>query len=138
MLVVALARALIVLHHGVTRIATADMTHGVRFDLKRSPSALKRALHASTGFTIRLVKVLLRPTVFPETLEILPKMMHRLRKVDVNASVVDQNIIHLEVRLLGLVFVLKVNEGVPKTRSRLEVANDVARQYLTKSTENDF
>ena len=61
-----------------------------------------------------------------------------MREIDVNAPVVDQDVVHLEVRRLSLGFSLKVDKGVAETRPRLEVAYDVASGHLTEPTENDL
>tara|TARA_B000000437_G_C11623445_1_gene296368 strand:+ start:385 stop:828 length:444 start_codon:yes stop_codon:yes gene_type:complete len=135
----ALRRFLIIRRHRVASVPTADVTHRARFELKRSTgAALNRSIDASTSFTIRLVEILRRAAVLAEPLEILPQMMHGLREIDVNAPVIDQNVVHLEVRRLRLGFSLKVDEGVAETRASLEVAYDVASGHLAESTEDDL
>ena len=55
-----------------------------------------------------------------------------------NAPVIDQNVVNLEVRRFRLGFSLKVDEGVAETRASLEVAYDVASGHLTEPTEDDL
>jgi hypothetical protein len=114
--------------------------HCVRLDFVRSAArTLESALHAATSrLAVRFVEILRRAAILPKSPKVFPQTVHRLRKVDVNASIVDEHVVHLEVRGFGFVFVLKVYKGVPEARARLEVANDVARHNLSETTKDDF
>ena len=56
-----------------------------------------------------------------------------LTKVDVNATVINKNILHLVVSLLTILLILELDEGILQTVSRLLVAYDLAREDFAES-----
>ena len=55
-----------------------------------------------------------------------------------DASIIDQNIVHLEIRLFGVLFVLELDEGVTQRVTGLLVTNDFTAENLAEATENRF
>lgn len=60
---------------------------------------------------------------------------HRLREVDVYAMIVNQNSLHLEIRLLTVLLMFKLDKGVLKTVFGSLVSNDFAGYNLAKPAE---
>ena len=61
-----------------------------------------------------------------------------LRKVNVNAMIVDQYALHLEVCLLAVFLLLEFDECVLQAVSRPLVPDDLTRQNFAESTENEI
>lgn len=61
-----------------------------------------------------------------------------LRKVHVNAVIVNEYSLHFEVRPLAVFLVRKLDEGVLQTVPRLLIADDLARQDLAEAREDEL
>lgn len=53
-------------------------------------------------------------------------------------TVINWNVVHLEIRLLALRLSSKLNEGVAKGITRSFVSNNLAGLNFTKARENEF
>ena len=53
-----------------------------------------------------------------------------------NAVVVDQDVLHLEIRLLAILLVLEFDESILQRVASLLVSDHLARQDLSKTAED--
>lgn len=74
----------------------------------------------------------------PDLLVAVPQLPHGLAEVHVHPAVVDEHIVHLEVRRLARLLVLKLDEAVAEAVARLEVADDVSGHDLAEAGEDDL
>ena len=61
-----------------------------------------------------------------------------MRKVDVDAVVVNQHALHFEVGALAVFFAAEFDEGVLQAVTCLLVPDDFARQDLAEAREDEF
>lgn len=55
-----------------------------------------------------------------------------------DASIIDENIVHLEIRLFSILFVLELDEGVTQRITGLLVPDDFTAENLAESAEDRF
>lgn len=65
-------------------------------------------------------------------LELFPDVRHRLTEVDLDATVVDEHVVHFEVGGLAGLVVVVPDKRVAQRVACLVVADDVARRYVAK------
>lgn len=65
-------------------------------------------------------------------------LRNRLREVDVDATVVDQHVVHLEVRVFARLLLLELDERVLQGVARHFVADHLARLDLAEAAEDDL
>lgn len=75
-----------------------------------------------------------RLVVYPRVVQ----LGHGLREIDVYPSIVDQHVVHLEIRTFRVFFVFKLDKCVLQRIARLLVANDFATQDLAKAAKDQF
>lgn len=66
------------------------------------------------------------------------QLRHRLAEIDSNALVVDEDSIHLKVRLLCRGPLIKLDEGVLQRIARRLITDDLAAEDLAESTEDEL
>ena len=64
--------------------------------------------------------------------------MYALREVNVNTMIVDQDALHLEVGLLTVLSMLKLDKGVLKAIARSLLSNHLAREDLAETAEDEL
>ena len=61
-----------------------------------------------------------------------------LAEVDVDAAVVDEDVVHLGVGALGVLLALKLDKGVAEALARLRVADDVDAVHAPEAAEDEL
>ena len=69
------------------------------------------------------------------SLALPPELGDALREVDVDAAVVDEDVVHLEVGVLARLLVLELDEGVLQRVARLVVTDHLAAHHLKQCKE---
>ena len=68
----------------------------------------------------------------------LLQLRHRLTEVDVNAAVVDEDVVHLEEGVLALLRLLELDEGILQRLARLLVLDNLTADDRSEPREDDF
>jgi len=71
-------------------------------------------------------------------LELAPQVVHALAEVHVNPPVVNQHVVHLQIRRLCRLVGVKGHKRVAERVARLVIADDVALRDFPEAAENDF
>ena len=79
-----------------------------------------------------------RSVAVPPPREMKDECVYALREVNVNTMIVDQHALHLEVGLLTVLSMLKLDEGVLKAVARSLFPNDLAREDLAETAEDEL
>ena len=59
-----------------------------------------------------------------------------LTEIDMDSSIVDKNVIHRQIGLLGILFVFVLDKGIAERVARLLVPHDFATEDFAESTED--
>jgi hypothetical protein len=97
-------------------------------------SALLQLLDTSPAAATSIGSTLLVGVVSPHVAE----LADALGKVDVNSSVVNQNILHLEVCCLARCLILVFDECILETVACLLIPDDFTAQDFTEPAKNEF
>ena len=121
----------------------ADVAHRRTLDLVRATSVPGDELAIDPTAPVRsalasLVPVLRGASLLAEALVVSPETVHRLRKIDVDAPVVDEHVVHLEIRRLRLLLRLERHERETQRIARLIISNHVAARHLPEPAEDDL
>ena len=128
--------------------AAADVPHRRAFDFEGAPpvAGAESLVHASVATTarrpstrvVRCVSVLRGAALRAELLEVAPQPVHALREVHAHAAVVDEHVVHLQVRRLRRLARLERDEREAQRVARLVIAHDVARHDAPEPREDDL
>lgn len=55
-----------------------------------------------------------------------------------DATVINEHVVHFEIGLFALLWLLEFNEGILQALFGLPIANDFTAYYVTEARENDF
>lgn len=98
----------------------------------RASAAILRLIQIAEIQSIPLLAVLVDQTA---TFTAPLHLCHRLREVHMNAAIVNQHIIHLDVRLLARFRILKLDKRILQRIVRHPIANHLAADHPTETTE---
>ena len=103
---------------------------------------VERVVTLST-FLVRLLLLLFEVLVVVEVagagaLALPGDLGHRLAEVDVDAAVVDEHVVHLEVGVLTVLLALELDERVAQRVTRLLVAYHLAAVDLAEAREDQL
>ena len=77
----------------------------------------------------------LRPAEFILGILVL-QFRHRLAEVYVNTSIIDQDVVHLEIGVFAVLRLLELNEGVLQRFTRLVILDDLTADDVTEARED--